>query len=260
MTGTALRLGRLFRASGRAFVTAFDHGTTLRMPMSGPGPREVLSTIVDGGPDGVLLSAGMLTSNVDLFARRGAPVPIVRADWTVVDEEWKADSGEFHRVVVTPAEAAAMGAGAICMYLIGGPATGEMFAGNVAAVAKAAHEAGRVGLPLIVEATLWGTRHADKKDPEAIQHMCRIAYELGADAIKTEYTGDVDSMRQVISSVGVPVLTLGGAKGATDTVEAAARDAIAAGAKGLIFGRNVWGADDPIATTKTLLDVVHGAS
>ena len=62
-----------------------------------------------------------------------------------LDEAWKADSGEFHRVVVTPAEASAMGAGAICMYLIGGPATGEMFAGNVAAVAKAAREADRVG-------------------------------------------------------------------------------------------------------------------
>ena len=260
MTGTTIRLGRLFRASGRSFVTAFDHGTTLRMPMSGPGPRDVLSTIVESGPDGVLLSAGMLTRNADLFARRGAPVPVVRADWTVVDDTWKAESGEFHRVVVTPAEAAAMGAGATCMYLIGGPAPGEMFADNVAAVAKAAHESARIGLPLIVEATLWGSRHADKKDPEALQHMCRIAYELGADAIKTEFTGDVATMRQVIGSVGVPVLTLGGALGAADTVETAARDAIAAGASGLIFGRNVWAADDPVGTTKKLLDVVHGAA
>jgi DhnA family fructose-bisphosphate aldolase class Ia len=260
VTGAALRLGRLFRASGRAFVTAFDHGTTLRMPMSGPGPREVLSTIVESGPDGVLLSAGMLSTNTDLFARRGAPVPVVRADWTVVDDDWKAESGEHHRVVVTPAEAVAMGAGAICMYLIGGPADGEMFAGNVAAVAKAAHEADRVGIPLIVEATLWGSRHADKKDPEAVQHMCRIAYELGAHAIKTEFTGDVDTMRQVIDAVGVPVLTLGGARGAPDAVETAARDAIAAGAKGLIFGRNVWAADDPVTTTKTLLDIVHDSA
>ena len=38
-----------------------------------------------------------------------------------------------------------------------------------------------------------------------------------------------------------------------------ARDAIAAGASGLIFGRNVWAADDPVAVTKNLLDVVHGA-
>ena len=67
-------------------------------------------------------------------------------------------------------------------------------------------------------------------------------------------------MRQVIGSVGVPVLTLGGAVGAADTVEAAARDAVAAGASGLIFGRNVWASDDPIATTKRLLDIVHGAA
>src|SRR4051812_30408681 len=153
MTGTAIRLGRLFRASGRSFITAFDHGTTLRMPLSGLGPRKVLSTIVEGGPDGVLLSPGMLSTNADLFAQRGAPVPVVRADWTVIDETWKADSGEFHRVVVTPSEAAAMGAGAICMYLIGGPATGEMFARNVASVAKAAPQAAPGGVPPVGEAT-----------------------------------------------------------------------------------------------------------
>ena len=56
-------------------------------------------------------------------------------------------------------------------------------------------------MPLIVEATLWGTRHDEKKDPEALQHVCRMAYELGADAIKTEYTGDVERCAQVIDSV-----------------------------------------------------------
>lgn len=259
MTGTAIRLGRLFRASGRSFVTAFDHGTSLRMPLAGPGPREVLTTIVESGPDGVLLSPGMLRSNADLFARRGAPVPVVRADWTVIEDAWKAESGEHYRVVVDPAQASALGAGAICMYLIGGPEPGAMFADNVAAVAAAAHESARVGLPLIVEATLWGSRHTDKKDVEALQHVCRMAYELGADAIKTEFTGDVETMRQVIASVGVPVLTLGGARGAADAVETAARDAISAGARGLIFGRNVWSADDPVGTTKKLLDIVHQA-
>lgn len=260
MSGTEIRLGRLFAASGRSFITAYDHGSTLRLPLDGEDPRSVLSTIVEAGPDGVLLSAGMLKANADLFARRGAPVPVVRADWTVIDEGWKADSGEFHRVAVSPSEALHLGAGAICMYLIGGPGPGEMFADNVAAVAAAAGEAQRVGIPLIVEATLWGTRHADKKDPEHLQHMCRIAYELGADVIKTEYTGEVESMRQVIASVRVPVLTLGGAVGDAAAVHQAARDAISAGASGLIFGRNVWGAGDPVATTEALLSTVHATT
>ena len=33
-----------------------------------------------------------------------------------------------------------------------------------------------------------------------------------------------------------------------------------AGAKGLIFGRNVWAADDPVADHATCLDIVHGAA
>ena len=258
MSGTEIRLGRLFAASGRSFITAYDHGTTIRLPLDSDSPRSVLSTIVEAGPDGVLLSGGMLQTNADLFARHGAPVPLVRADWTIIDDDWKADSGEFHRVALSPTEALRLGAGAIVMYLIGGPRPGEMFADNVAAVAAAALEARRVGIPLIVEATLWGTRHEDKKDPQHLQHMCRIAYEMGADAIKTEYTGDVESMRQVIASVGVPVLTLGGGVGEPDAVRRAARDAISAGASGLIFGRNVWNAEDPVATTKALMSTVHG--
>ena len=53
-----------------------------------------------------------------------------------------------------------------------------------------------------------------------------MAYELGADAIKTEYTGDPDSMREIIDSVAVPVLTLGGAEGAREDVINSAKGAI----------------------------------
>lgn len=259
VTGTQIALGRLFRAdSGRSFITAYDHGTNLKVPASTGKPLDVLDLIVQGDPDGVLLSAGMLRAGASLFAHRGAPVPVLRADWTVINDDWKRDAGEHYKVMVSPAEAQALGAGAICMYLIMGPAHGSTFADNVQQVAKAAVEAHRVGLPLIVEATLWGTRHADKRDAEALQHACRMAYEIGADAIKTEFTGDVESMRQIIDSVAVPVLTLGGAEGERADVIASAQQAIEAGASGLIFGRNVWNTPDPVGTTAELVTIVHG--
>lgn len=259
MTGTQISLGRLFQpGSGRSFITAFDHGTNLKVPASAGHPLDLLGKIVEGGPDGVLLGPGMLRAGAELFAHRGAPVPVLRADWTVIDENWKRDSGEHYKVMLSPSEAQAMGAGAICMYLIMGPALGTTFADNVEQVARAAQEAHRVGMPLIVEATLWGTRHDEKKDPEALQHACRMAYELGADAIKTEYTGDPASMRAIIDSVAVPVLTLGGAEGAREDVIRAAKDAVGAGAKGLIFGRNVWNTPDPVAASRDLVSIVHG--
>lgn len=259
MTGTQIALGRLFQpGSGRSFITAFDHGTNLRVPASFGSPVGMLGKIVEGGPDGVLLAPGMLRAGAHLFAHRGAPVPVLRADWTVIDDTWKRAAGEHYKVMLSPGEAFAMGAGAIVMYLIMGPADGEVFADNVAQVARAAQEAHRVGMPIIVEATLWGTRHADKHDAAALQHACRMAFELGADAIKTEYTGDVESMRGIIGSVDVPVLTLGGAEGERADVIRAAKDALTAGASGLIFGRNVWNTPDPVATGRELVQIVHG--
>ncbi len=145
------------------------------------------------------------------------------------------------------------------MYLIQGPEEGVMFADNARAVARAASEAHEVGLPLIVEATLWGSRISEKKDPDLLAYGCRIAAELGADAIKTEYTGDPETMAEVVEGCPVPVLTLGGAKGSSeeDVVEAA-RGAIEGGAKGIVFGRNVWQADDPVKMSASLRETVHG--
>ena len=261
MGGAELRLGRLFdRGSGRSFITAFDHGTTLRVPPEAGRPLEVVEKIVAGEPDGVLLSPGMLKQSAHLFAFRGAPVPLLRADWTLLDERTR-DLGEHYRVLCTPEEAAALGAGAVIMYLIMGPEEGEMFADNAEAIAEAAHAARQVGLPLIVEATLWGSRITEKKDPDLLAYACRIAAELGADAVKTEYTGDPETMRGVVEGCPVPVLTLGGAKGGSEeAVVENARGAIEGGAKGLIFGRNVWQADDPVRMSGLLREVVHGVA
>jgi fructose-bisphosphate aldolase, class I len=259
MGGAELRLGRLFdRESGRSFIVAFDHGTNLRVPPEAGRPLDVMEKIVAGEPDGVLMSLGMLKQASRLFAFREAPVPIVRADWTILDERMK-DLGEQYRVLCSPQEAVALGAEAMVMYLIMGPEEGTMFADNARAITKAANEAHRIGLPLIVEATLWGSRVADQKDPDLLAYCCRIAAELGADAIKTEYTGDPETMAGVIEGCPVPVLTLGGAKGdSEEAVVEAARGAIEGGASGIIFGRNVWQAKDPAKMSAALREAVHG--
>ncbi len=259
MSGADMRLGRLFdRESGRSFITAFDHGGSARVPPESGGAVEVVERIVAGEPDGVLITPGLLKQSSHLFAFRGAPVPVVRADWTTLDERTK-DLGEHYRVLIDPTDAASLGAGAVVMFLIHGPEEGAMFADNVRAISDAAAEARDVGLPLIVEATLWGSRVEDRKSPDLLAYICRMAAELGADAVKTEYTGDPASMADVVEGCPVPILTLGGAKsGSENAVFEAARGAIEGGAKGIIFGRNVWMADDPVRMSKSLRDVVHG--
>lgn len=270
MSGADLRLGRLFdRDSGRSFIAAFDHGITLGPKPGSERALTVLERVIAGRPDGILVSPGVLKRGGHLFAYRDAPVPIVRGDWIFNHDVMKGlpprlqdtAQGEHHRVVCSPSAALALGAEAITLFLIVGTAGGGEFADNVRDVAAAAQEARAVGLPLIVESVLWGSRMEDQRDPELLAFAARVAAELGADAIKTTYTGDPETMRQVIDGCPVPVLVLGGVRSAEPgPVLDATRGALEAGAKGVVYGRNVWQADDPLLMCGLLRDVIHGAS
>jgi DhnA family fructose-bisphosphate aldolase class Ia len=258
-TGYAIRLGRLFNSkTGRSFITALDHGVTIGVPAGAEDVSATLETVIAGGPDAVLIGPGTIEKAGCHFARRGAPAPIVRCDW-IINDPYINDLGEGYRVLISPAEALALGADAAVMFLMIGAGEGTLFADNVRAVAQAAQEAHRAGLPLIVEVVLWGTRVEDKKDADRLAWGSRMAVELGADAIKTEYTGDPASMRKIIDTCGAPVLLLGGSKSNDpEALWQGTRAAIEAGAKGVIYGRNVWQHDDPVAVSARLREIIHG--
>lgn len=260
MSGYQLRLGRLFNGeSGRSFITAFDHGVTLGVPDGGADALGTVQKIIDGGPDAVLLGPGLLDKASHLFARRGGPAPIVRCDF-IINHPFVDDLGEGYRQLITPKDAVRMGAEAAVMFLMVGANNGQLFADNVAAVSRAAQEAHEVGLPLIVESVLWGTRIEDKKDVERLAFGARLAVELGADAVKTEYVSDAAGMRTIIDGCPAPVLVLGGSKSADmDALWRGTQTAIDAGAKGVIFGRNVWQQDDVTAVAQRLREIIHGA-
>jgi DhnA family fructose-bisphosphate aldolase class Ia len=82
----------------------------------------------------------------------------------------------------------------------------------------------------------------------------RIIAELGADLIKTFYT---HCFRSVTASSPVPVLGLGAAKLPTqrEALQLAA-DEVAAGAGGVVFGRNALQVPNPSAFQQALCDVV----
>ena len=256
MTGASIRLGRLFGQSTQCtFIVAYDHGVTSKATLPAGPSRKVLETIVACRPDGVLVSAGLLKRHGDLFSFRGAPAPIVRTDFMLLGDNIP-EYGERYRVVTTPAQATVLGADAVIMIMALGLGDGEMFADNAGAIAKGARQAHKVGLPLIVEATLWGRRLRNPRDPELLSYACHMAVELGADAVKTEYTGDPATMAQVVDACSVPVVVLGGPRSNdVDGLLASTRAAVTAGARGVAYGRNIWLAAEPVAVA----DAVRGA-
>jgi len=263
--GKTTRLNRLFNPNdGRAVCVAADHGW-----MSDPTPnvmnlRKILEEVVEGKPDGILVSFGTAQRMADLFTGKGAPALIIRADWMNMPR--LGDSNVSSILPVTnfkkkatsfAHDALNMGASAITIYYFTGYSD-EFEALNIEQNAMFARECRKIGLPLIIEPMAVGDGAKTKKFANILIASARIAVELGADAVKIPYTGSVASFKDLVDKAQVPVLVLGGAKyedprDALTLVE----EAVRAGAAGTVFGRNVTMAENPQKMVENIAAIVH---
>ena len=253
MSGREIRLDRLF-SRGNAVIVAADHGE-----FDGPLPGlvdlpEVLRA-VDEQADGLLLSPGMVRHCRHAFSHRGAPLVVVRLNWnTVYCFNW-----EYSQAVgahaITPREAIALGADLVLASLTLHTGSEANDARNAEIFSRLTAQAHALGLPVVGE---YFPNRADLLSPEQLHDEvykgCRIIAELGADLIKTFFTVDFQA---VTGSVPVPVLGLGAEKTPTE-LEALvlAQQEIAAGARGVVFGRNVLQSRDPHEFLGALCQVV----
>ena len=111
----------------------------------------------------------------------------------------------------------------------------------------------------MVEAVLWGPEIPQEKrnDPELINRACRVAFELGADLIKTEYTGNQESFRDITDNYPIPILVLGGSKTGLEDLFRRVKDAMNAGARGVVIGRNVFQQEYPAKLVRALNSIVN---
>ena len=71
-----------------------------------------------------------------------------------------------------------------------------------------------------------------------------MATELGADAIKTDYTGDQASMKSVVEGCPIPILVLGGSRqGSDEEALQVVRSVALAGARGAVWAKCVPSGD-----------------
>jgi fructose-bisphosphate aldolase/2-amino-3,7-dideoxy-D-threo-hept-6-ulosonate synthase len=113
-------------------------------------------------------------------------------------------------------------------------------------------------MPLLAMMYPRGPNVKSENEFELVSHAARIGAELGADMVKTVYTGDVASFRRVVQSCPVPVVVAGGPKMNTDLdVLQLGEDSVRAGAAGLSFGRNVFQHERPEAMCRALSAIVH---
>lgn len=257
-----MRLGRLFdRRSHNGFVVAFDRGLGGNAFPAGRDALRIVEALTDSVADGVLLGPGLAELYRHCFAHRGAPSLLVRSDLLVLSGTFPhglVGSAEEYRLLIEPSRAADLGADMIVLFLVLGYQDDRITADNSQILAKTVQQAHAVGLPVMVETVLWGSRARDQGDPDQLAFACRYSAELGADVVKTQYTGDVDTMRQVVDSAPVPVMALGGpSSDSIDALTEITRDVLRSGARGVVYGRNVWQSSDPGKTADVVAAVVH---
>lgn len=259
MVGKAVRLRRIFRRdSGRSFIVALDHGVRFGALKGIEDPRIPVRAAREGGADAVMVTPAIARiiydelGGVALVARVDGAATIIGPD--ITDDD-----------IVSPIEEAiAVGADAVVAF---GYVGVEKERRSLRKLSMISSRCFRYGIPLIAEMIpreLASKHYAKSRggwgvDVDSLKLAVRVGAELGADMIKTYYTGDPDSFREVVRSSPVPILVLGGPP--TDSVEAflhMIRDSIEAGARGAVIGRNVWQYSDPIGMVRALSGIVHG--
>jgi len=265
-SGLQSRMDRLFdrHGDGRAVCVAADHGYMSDVTPNVVRLPEITRAIIRGGVDGILMSPGQAIRLQDLFQGRDGPALIVRADWMNMPRLGSSNLTNavpqhhlFHQKVLTAEQALSLGATAITIYLFLGY-DDENEARGIASCAKFASECRKAGLPCIMEPLAVGGHVTGANVVDILTLGARICVELGADALKIPYTGDVDSFARLVRLSQVPVLVLGGARSDNerDCLELFA-EGLEAGCQGCLMGRNVTKSPDPEKLIRQLGQVAH---
>lgn len=253
-TGESIRLARLFSDGKNVVVVAVDHGLYF-----GPLPGMInLPAVIDNitGADAILFGPAMPSYCSSVFSRRGAPQLIIRLNWAPnYAAQWSYRHSHSVRMV-SVAEAVAQGADLVIASLTMKNPDEAEDAKNVEILSACVSEKRALGIPLVGE---FYPTSGDDRTPEDMQDEiyvgCRMIAELGADLVKTFYTGKRFS--EITKATPVPVLALGAKKlpKESDALKLAA-DAVNAGARGIVFGRNVLQSKDPQRLLDALKEVV----
>jgi fructose-bisphosphate aldolase/2-amino-3,7-dideoxy-D-threo-hept-6-ulosonate synthase len=226
-----------------------DHGLTMG-PIAGlEDMTSIVNKVAEGGANAVVLHKGIVRAGHRGYGRDiGLIIHLSGSTALGPDPNSKVP-------VANVKEAISLGADAVSVHINIGAVNEAEQLRNLGEVAEICAD---WGMPLFAMMYARGPKIKDKHDPEFIAHATRVGAELGADIVKTPYTGSVESFRKIVRGCPVPVVIAGGPKAETpqDVLKMAA-EAMAAGAIGVSIGRNIFQHKDPTRMTRALARIVH---
>lgn len=218
-------------------------------------PRYVLRLARDGGFNGIVLHVGLAEK---FYWDYAGEIPLVLKLNGKTDIP--PDDDALSPLQASVADAVRLGADAVGYTLyVGTPAAERDFT----QFRQVREDATRLGMPLIVWSYPRGSAVAAKGGRDgfyAVDYAARVAAELGADVVKLgfphpervtgvpapygeSFTSEQAAAAVVHSAGRTMTIIAGGGHADDEVVLTKARQAMQAGATGLIFGRNIWQRD-----------------
>ncbi|MEU6981510.1 MULTISPECIES: 2-amino-3,7-dideoxy-D-threo-hept-6-ulosonate synthase [unclassified Streptomyces] len=249
----SLRLRRLFRhRDQRLMVVPLDHSIA-DGPLTARGGLDALvGQLVGNGVDAVVLHKGSLRHvRTDRFTGMSLIMHLSASTAHAPDPDAK-------YLVTGVEEALRQGADAVSVHVNLGSQDERQQIADLGAVADVCD---RWNVPLLAMMYPRGPKISNPRDPELVVHTATLAADLGADIVKTLYTGSPDEMADIVEACPIPVIVAGGVRvDAEDQVLDFVGDAIRGGAAGVAMGRNVFQAPDPGAMARKISQIVHSTS
>jgi class I fructose-bisphosphate aldolase len=258
------RMNRMFTHGGCLDV-AIDHGVC-NEPSFMVGLEDmpsVVDVLVTAKPDAIQMAYGQ----ADLLQSRpekDKPALVMRLDMgnpynTIRHREMWSMLQNADEPIIGALE---MDAACVVVNLFMLPDEPELFRQcieNISRVRAACH---RYGMPLMIEPLVMlpndarGGYQVDG-DAEKIVTLVRLAAEMGADIIKADPTSDPSQFHRVVEAARVPVLVRGGGKEDLKIVLMKSAALMAQGAKGMVYGRNIYQHANPGAVVRALMAMIH---
>ncbi|WP_174590518.1 2-amino-3,7-dideoxy-D-threo-hept-6-ulosonate synthase [Methanocella conradii] len=248
--GKSIRMKRIFdQRTKKTVMIPMDHGITLGPVKGLENVREVMRCAIEGGANALIMHKGIVKDCYVNCARASGLIIHLSASTSLsVDPDYKI-------LLTTPDEALSLGADAISVHVNVGSEKEHQMLLDAGMVARRCEY---LGLPMLAMMYPRGKNIHNQYDPDLIAHVCRVGAEMGADVVKTNYTGDPDTFKRVVRGCPVPVLVAGGLRTSTD-IELLENisGAMEAGAAGVAIGRNVFMHEAPALMVRRICAVVH---
>jgi 2-amino-4,5-dihydroxy-6-oxo-7-(phosphonooxy)heptanoate synthase len=249
-TGKNRRMERLWNpASGTTFLVPLDHSLADGPVATATGFRALIAAMSANDVDGIIVHKGRVRFlPEDLLGQLGLVVHLNGSTRHAPDADAKILVGAVE-------EAVALGADGVSVHINLGSSTESAQLTDLGAVAD---RCARWGVPLLAMVYPRGPRVADPTDPTLLAHAANVAADLGVDIVKLPYTGSPETMREVVESSPIPVVTAGGSVvGDTAKFLDLIETTMESGVHGVAVGRNIFSAEDPGWLAKAVAQRVH---